>query len=138
MKKKKTAQHQDIFVIAILSLLTVLAWIGFNAYHSYIDKKETTIDKKILQPINPNIDLKIVEELQKKEFLSQEEINQAVKTAPSKESSPTATPTSSFSPASASTPASSSASASASPVLTSQEEATTSSASANYENVSQE
>jgi len=134
MKKKKTAQHQDIFVIALLSLLTVFAWIGFNAYHSFINKKETTIDKKILQPINPNINLKIVEGLQKKEFLSQEEINQAVKTTPSKESSPTATPAPSFPPPSASA----SASVSASPASASQEEATASSASANYENVSQE
>ena len=128
MKKKKKAQHQDIFIIAILSLLTTLAWIGFNAYHSFINKRETTIDKKILQPINPNINLKIVEQLQEKEFLSQEEINQAIKTAPTKESSPTAIPASPSLPASIS----------ASPVPTRQEEATTSSTSADYENVSQE
>ena len=126
MKEKKKAQHQDIFIIAILSLLTTLAWIGFNAYHSFISKKETTIDKKILKPLNPNIDLKIIEQLQKKEFLSQEEINQAIKTTPVKEASPTAILS----------PASTSPSASLAPA--NQKEATTSSASTNYQNVSQE
>lgn len=56
-------QDKDVLIISILTFITVLAWIFFDAYHVY---KTSTIpeDLKVqLEPLNLNISLSEIEAL---------------------------------------------------------------------------
>jgi len=88
---KKIKINQDLLVISILTLTTVLVWVGTNTYHNFVAKKTTTIKKELLTPLKPEINQKLIADLEKKKYLSEEEIAQVLSQA--KKATPTATPT---------------------------------------------
>lgn len=63
MKKK------DILVLLIPSFIVVVLWVIFNVYHSYINSTiPTDINTQILY-INPDFDLKTIDELKKRQIV---------------------------------------------------------------------
>jgi len=110
--RKKTKISQDLFVLSLLTLLAIGAWVGSDAYHRFIAKKAITVPENLLTPLEPKINMEVFDQLEEKKQLSEEEIEQILGGI----SSPEATP----SPQTEVTPtptATSSAQASPSPIL---------------------
>lgn len=110
--RKKTKINQDLFVLSLLTLITVAVWVGSNAYHRFIAKQAITVPENLLTPLEPKINMEILDQLEEKKQLSEEEIEQILGGI----SSPEATP----SPQTEVTPtptATSSAQVSPSPIL---------------------
>jgi len=58
--------RQKIFRLALLSIITVIAWIGFNIYRS-INKSQIKLErKKYLSPLTPDLDLDTIETIKKR------------------------------------------------------------------------
>ena len=110
--RKKTKINQDLFVLSLLTLITVAVWVGSNAYHRFIAKQAITVPENLLTPLDPKINMEVLDQLEEKKQLSEEEIEQILGGI----SSPEATP----SPQTEVTPtptATSSAQVSPSPIL---------------------
>jgi len=84
---KKIKLNQDLLIISILTLTTVLVWMSTNTYHDFVAKKTTTVKKELLIPLEPEINQKLIADLENKKYLSEEELtqilSQAKKTTPS-------------------------------------------------------
>jgi len=48
---KKIKINQDLLIISILTLTTVLVWVGTSTYHDFVAKKTTTVKKELLTPL---------------------------------------------------------------------------------------
>ena len=110
--RKKTKINQDLFVLSLLTLLAIGAWVGSDAYHRFIAKKAITVPENLLTPLEPKINMEILDQLEEKKQLSEEEIEQILGGI----SSPEATPSPQTEVAPTPT-ATSSAQASPSPIL---------------------
>jgi hypothetical protein len=61
--RKKPSVLKDLLFLSISSFIVVVAWVGFNLYHSYVT---TTITPELqiqIVPINPNFDTAMLEKL---------------------------------------------------------------------------
>ncbi|PIS15196.1 hypothetical protein COT63_01230 [Candidatus Shapirobacteria bacterium CG09_land_8_20_14_0_10_38_17] len=111
---KKRKLNQDLLIISILTLITALVWVGANAYHNFVAKKTATVKKELLIPLKPEINQKLITDLEKKKHLSEEELTQIL--SQTQKATPSAIPTENATP----TPAT----ASSSPATETAEEAT--------------
>lgn len=66
MKKGKLPA---IVTTLILTAITSLFWIIFNVYRSFSQKPEIDIPSEILEPLNPNLDSKTIEEIKQRNYL---------------------------------------------------------------------
>lgn len=58
--------RQNFFRLALLSVITVIAWIGFNIYRS-INKSQIKLEKeKYLSPLTSDLDLDTMETIKKR------------------------------------------------------------------------
>ena len=110
--RKKTKISQDLFVLSLLTLLAIGAWVGSDAYHRFIAKKAITVPENLLTPLEPKINMEVFDQLEERKQLSEKEIEQILggvslpEATPSSQAEVTPTPT-----------ATSSAQASPSPIL---------------------
>ncbi len=72
---------QDFLIIAILTLLTTLVWVGTDAYHNFVTKRTNTIKKELMTPLNQGINQKIINDLEKKKYLSEKELTEILSRA---------------------------------------------------------
>lgn len=100
MRKPKTP---TLVTTAILTLITVFFWAGFEVYRSLTIKPAPPVPEKILQPLDPNLDTKSLDEIQNRTFLTDDQIgtisvspvaSASSTPSPIPVSSPSATPTS--------------------------------------------
>ena len=110
---KKRKLNQDLLIISIFTLLTILVWVGTNTYHNFVAKKTTTVKKELLIPLKPEINQKLIADLENKKHLSEEELTQILSQA--KRTTPSASPEAATPPP---------ATASSSPATETAEEAT--------------
>lgn len=54
---------RDLFIISILTLITVLTWIAFDAYRVLKKEDVPNILQKQIETINPDLDTKILDDL---------------------------------------------------------------------------
>ena len=110
--RKKTKISQDLFILSLLTLLVIGAWVGSDAYHRFIAKKAITVPENLLTPLEPKINMEVFDQLEERKQLSEKEIEQILggvslpEATPSSQAEVTPTPT-----------ATSSAQASPSPIL---------------------
>ena len=86
---KKRRLSKDLLIISILTLITVLVWVGTNTYHNFVAKKTTTFKKELLTPLESEINQKLIADLEKKKHLSEEELTQILSQAKITTPSPT-------------------------------------------------
>lgn len=63
-------KERDILFIALSTLVTIVAWIGFNIYHVSVT---STIPKSLtetIQPIDGKFDVQTIESLKKREKIA--------------------------------------------------------------------
>ena len=86
--RKKTKINQDLFVLSLLTLITVAVWVGSNAYHRFIAKQAITVPENLLTPLDPKINMEVLDQLEEKKQLSEEEIEQILGGISSPEATP--------------------------------------------------
>ncbi len=94
-------KRKDILVLLIPSFIIVILWVIFNVYHSYLNSTiPTDVNIQILY-INPDFDLKTIEDIKKRQIVepiyaveaqNKEDLSQQT-TQESAEVVPTPTPT---------------------------------------------
>lgn len=74
---------KNIFVLSILTLVTAFVWIGYEVYHAYTKTTVPQVVTRLIQPLNPTIDQKALDEIREKYQLSSKELNIPPITLPS-------------------------------------------------------
>lgn len=59
-------KNNQLTVVAIFTIITILIWIGTDLYHISVNSTIPEDMKQIVIPINPNLDTKIFEDLRSK------------------------------------------------------------------------
>ena len=72
MKKNK----QDLLTFSILTLITVLTWIGFDVYQALTRYTIPEILDKQIQPLNPKLNQETINQLKERLQISEEELTQ--------------------------------------------------------------
>ena len=71
MKKTKTP---TLVTSAVLTLITVLFWAGFQVYRSLTVKPAPTVPSAILSPLDPTLDTASLDNIQSRIFLDDTQI----------------------------------------------------------------
>lgn len=66
---------KNALFLSLISLLTVISWVGFEVYKTSNKTTITKVTKKQMAPINPNIKTTVFEKIEKNLSLSEEELN---------------------------------------------------------------
>ena len=88
MKKQK---KPNVVILGILTLVTILLWIGFSAYRSITSEAPVKVPSEILAPISPTLDTETLGEVADRLFFLEQEWAETVHIAPPSPS-PTASP----------------------------------------------
>lgn len=67
-------KQSSITIFAILTTITILAWIAFDAYRRLTFVQIQTIPPTVVAPISPVLDDKILDIIEKGQTLTEEEI----------------------------------------------------------------
>ncbi len=87
MKKQK---KPSVVVLGILTLITILLWIGLSAYRSLTAEAPAKVSSEILEPISPTLDTETLGKVGNKLFFLEQELAEIILVTPSP--SPTASP----------------------------------------------
>ena len=86
MRKKKTPALVNL---AIYTTVTIFLWIFFDIYRSFKKEVVLDVDSKILEPINPNLDKNLLDEVSNSIYYDEKLIeNRSVEITPTPEDSP--------------------------------------------------
>lgn len=65
--------RHDALNLAIMTLITVLTWAGFDIYQAYRQVEIPQVLQRQISPLNPNLDPQIFASLKERRFISREE-----------------------------------------------------------------
>jgi hypothetical protein len=88
MKKQK---KPNVVVLGILTLITILFWVGFSAYRSLTSEVPIKVPDEILEPISPILDAETLGKVGNKLFFLEQELAEIILIS-SPSPSPTASP----------------------------------------------
>ena len=93
MKKSRTPTP---VITAVLTLITILFWLGFEIFRTLTVKPEATVPQPIIKPLDPTLDISTLQSIGQRAFLSDDQIGNTQPTvatvAPSATPAVTATP----------------------------------------------
>lgn len=115
----KNIKAPKLVTIGVLTLITVVFWVGFEVFRTFTKKPEDPVPQAILNPIDPTLDQAALSKVQGRVYLDEGQIGQTVvqKATSTPEPTTVATSSPSASPA-ATTEATASASPTTSPEAT--------------------
>lgn len=99
MRRKKTPALVNI---AIYTTITVFLWIFFDVYRALKKAPVLDIDNKILEPVNPNLDRNLLDEVYKSIYYDKSKLETYEVAIPSPSPSPSPVPTEKYENASGS------------------------------------
>lgn len=71
MKKEKLP---NLLIFAILTVITLVVWIGFEVYRLVNKSSQTNVPESILTPISPNLDQEVLLKIEKKVYINDSEL----------------------------------------------------------------
>lgn len=102
MKKNKLP---SLVTILILTLITVLMWIGLNIYRALSQKPPPPVPEEVLNPLTPTLDIDSLTKIQSRIFLDDSQIPEfTISKSPAPIPIATATPVEIASPSAIPTP----------------------------------
>lgn len=60
-------KSKDLLVLAILSLITIMAWIVSDVYHASVMNTITSEQEQAITPLSPKIDPQIIQNIQSRQ-----------------------------------------------------------------------
>jgi hypothetical protein len=88
MKKQKTP---NLVILGILTLITILLWIGLAAYRSFTTEPSVKVPSEILEPLSPALDLETLGKVENRLFFLEQDLAKIILTT-TPEPSPTPSP----------------------------------------------
>lgn len=88
MRKSRTPTP---VITAVLTLITIFFWTGFEVFRSFTQKPPPEISESIIKPLDPSLDIESLNDISSRPFLSDTEIGNNVLASPS--ATPTVEPT---------------------------------------------
>lgn len=88
MKKQK---KPNLVILGILTLITIIFWIGLSAYRSLTSEAPIKVPGEILEPISPALDTETLNKVSGKLFFLEQELAEIILIS-SPSPSPTASP----------------------------------------------
>lgn len=70
----QNSTSKDLFLISILTVVTVAVWIAVDVYLVLKKDEPEKISQELLAPLNPKLDISILDELDKKNYYNLKEI----------------------------------------------------------------
>lgn len=71
---KETRISREILLLAIFTTITVFTWIGLDVYRAFSKKETPEIIQSQLEPLDPNLDKQVIEDLKKRKLFGFEEV----------------------------------------------------------------
>ncbi len=62
MKKNKT--DRQVVVVLVMTLITLVAWVGFEVYRTYTLVNIPPVSDKLLLELSPTLDISVLEKLE--------------------------------------------------------------------------
>lgn len=90
MRRQKTPALVNL---AIYTTITVFLWIFFDVYRALKKPPQLDIDNKILEPVNPNLDKNLLDEIYRSTYFDKSRLENYV-ASPSPNFAPTQSPVS--------------------------------------------
>ncbi len=87
MKKSRTPTP---VITAVLTLITIVFWLGFEVFRTLTVKPEPTVPQPIVRPLDPTLDINTLQSIGQRAFLSDDQIGNVQPVVPTV--APTATP----------------------------------------------
>lgn len=75
MKKEKLP---NLLIFAILTVVTLVVWIGFEVYRLVNKSPQTNVPESILTPISPNLDQEVLSKIEKKVYINESELENLI------------------------------------------------------------
>lgn len=79
----------NVVTILVLTLITVVMWIGYNIYIAITSAPESVVPQNISQPLTPTLDIATVNKIESALYFNESQIPQITFSSPS--GTPTAT-----------------------------------------------
>ena len=57
---------RDFLILSIFTFLTVAAWIIAEAYHAAVTSTITSVEEKLMKPLEPSFDQKVITQVREK------------------------------------------------------------------------
>ena len=54
---------KDFLILAVLTFLTVVAWIISEAYHAAVTSTVTVVEKRLMEPLQPTFNQQVIKAL---------------------------------------------------------------------------
>ena len=64
---RKAKIGRDLLVIAILTLITILVWVGMDVYRSLIKQEVPEVLRKQVLPLEPELETKVFDYLESRD-----------------------------------------------------------------------
>ena len=78
--------------LAILTTTTIIVWIAVESYLRLNAKDLSSIPQNVLEPLNPNLDTKTLDQISKKLYFNEEELRTIIQTPLPPETFPSPSP----------------------------------------------
>lgn len=72
MKKERISR--EIFLLAVFTSFTVFTWIGLDVWRAFFKKEVPEISQIRLEPLNPELDVEVIENLKTRKLFTFEEV----------------------------------------------------------------
>lgn len=83
---------KNMLVLSIMTLITVIVWVGYEVYSAYTKTTVPRIIKELIKPLSPNINETAIEEIKKKYQIPEGELDIVTQPAIESETEEEATP----------------------------------------------
>lgn len=64
MRKNKT--DSNVVVLLVITLITLVVWVGFDVYRAYTREDISPVEDKLLLELIPTLDIPVLEKLENK------------------------------------------------------------------------
>jgi hypothetical protein len=71
---EKQRLNRDLLILAILTVITVFTWIGFEVYRTLTETEIPSVLQHQIEPLNPTIEKAVLQSLKSRKSFSPEEL----------------------------------------------------------------
>lgn len=68
---------KDLLVLAVLTLLVIVTWVGFDIYKAFNKTTISKATKEQMQKLDPTLDTEVIEDIKSRIVFSEDDLNQS-------------------------------------------------------------
>lgn len=84
---KKKGIKKDLFAVSVITIITITVWLVLDIFLTFQKKAVPAVLQKQMEPLNPKLNMEVLEELEKKEYFdfTEEDLLPAITITPGTE-----------------------------------------------------